>query len=419
MRGPLPDSDGRSVEITGVSGGVAGLAASYAALELLAGWLSGVSLDLVGWAALGNLAAVDPDLVASAALSPETFAAAEAAVLRAADGPHGAAVAAPVWEALATAVRNAVRVLQACDETVRTMWLRVPEAALSTVPGIGVAAVMAPLVTDGGRLLHLGAAGLGLLYGPETGHRTTRRPDLTVPGLARPARGVEGLATTLAQMSALSGPDQPRNKGTVAVQTLVAPDGRRRHVLYLPGTDDLFPLGQDSDVRDGAGNLRLIGRQHTAYGAGALEALAQAGVRPDEPVLLAGHSQGGMQAAALLAEGTPYSITDVVTLGSPTAQLDGDFPAGTRVLSIENAGDVVPDTDLAPNRDTVGQTTVTFASRDTGIEGDHDFSHYVAGAAAVDASAHPSVVASVEALAPFLDPDAQSTGQVFQIERTD
>ena len=46
----------------------------------------------------------------------------------------------------------------------------------------------------------------------------------------------------------------------------------------------------------------------------------EAGVRSDEPVLLVGHSLGGMAAAAILAGNSGYHVTDVVTAGSPTAQ---------------------------------------------------------------------------------------------------
>lgn len=412
-----PDSDGRSVAIADVAGGVTGLAASTAAMTALAGTMGGVGLRLAGRAAIGAATAADTDLALSAPVAPETFAVAEAALLRAVAGPEGSGPDVAAWELLAVGVRRAAAMMTAADELVRGWWLGLAEQALAVgAPGIAALGGLAGAAT-GQRPSYALAGLLGTAYLTGTGHRTVPRPDLTVPGLARQPRGVEGLVTVLAQTSTLSAPGAERNNGTVAVQTLVTPDGGRRHVVYLPGTDDLRPWSRDSDVRDWATNLRLTGNRPTAYAAGVLDAMAQAGIRPGEPVLLAGHSQGGMQAAALLSHGTPYAVTDVVTVGSPTAQLEGRFPSGTQVLSLENAGDLVPKSDGADNPDTVAQVTVTFATRDTGMPGNHDLTHYVAGAAAVDASAHPSVVAAVDGLDDFLSGQLAATGQVFQIVR--
>ena len=88
--------------------------------------------------------------------------------------------------------------------------------------------------------------------------------------------------------------------GVVEVQSIRTTDGSVRHVVYLPGTDDLTttPWSQDADVRDLGTNLRLVSGQGNAYQQGILDAMQQAGVRPGEPVALVGHSQGGMEAAA-------------------------------------------------------------------------------------------------------------------------
>jgi hypothetical protein len=153
--------------------------------------------------------------------------------------------------------------------------------------------------------------------------------------------------------------DQP--DGVVEVQTIRTTDGSVRHVVYLPGTDDLTttPWSQDADVRDLGTNLLLVSGQDNAYPQGILDAMHQAGVRAGEPVALVGHSQGGMEAAAILAHGSPYAVTHVVTAGSPTAHLDG-FPPGSHVLSLENRGDVVPLLDGEDNPDSAEQVTVRF-----------------------------------------------------------
>ena len=115
-------------------------------------------------------------------------------------------------------------------------------------------------------------------------------------------------------------------------------------------------------------------------------------------------------------------MTDVVTAGSPTAQVPG-FPAGTHVLSLEQHGDVVPQLDGAPNPDSVEQTTVTFDAHPEagGIAATTATTPTSRGRGAVDASTDPSVIA--EQLASLHDtrvPRAAAgpaTSQVFQITR--
>ena len=193
-----------------------------------------------------------------------------------------------------------------------------------------------------------------------------------------------------------------------------------RHVLYLPGTDDFnAPWDQDGDVRDLETDLDSVGGRPDAYEQGILEALDLAGVGKGEPILIVGHSLGGMEAAAILAGHGGHHVTDVVTAGSPTAQVPG-FPEGSHVLSLEQQGDIVPELDGAPNPDSVEQTTVIFdAHPDGGIVAHHSYGVYEEGAGLVDAATDPSVVDAVESLQEhgFLGADGQVTSQVFQITR--
>jgi pimeloyl-ACP methyl ester carboxylesterase len=261
------------------------------------------------------------------------------------------------------------------------------------------------------------ALALGSLYGSR-GHPVVTPYDADLP-TTRPA-SVHDLLQHLEQVAALSeDPDSPAN-GTIEVQTVTTPDGGARHVVYLPGTDDFnAPWDQDDDVRDLETDLDLAGRQPDTYADGILAALHEAGVRPDEPVLLVGHSLGGMAAAAILAGNGDYHVTDVVTAGSPTAQVPG-FPAGTHILSLEQRGDIVPELDGAPNPDSVEQTTVVFdAEPEPGVLAHHGYDAYEAGAALVDGSDDPSVVDAVASLHDhgFLGEGGEVRSQVFQITR--
>lgn len=452
-------------DISGVTGGAAGIEAMYDAVRALADTFDETGDELRAWAADGCRALVDPDLVSTALLSPPTFALAEAALLNATTGPLGLLPGALGWEADAELVRAAVATLVASDDAAQ-LALEVVDWRLGLAAGgalrfVGPAtavalSVMPPAVRDRlgvatqgwivrhpGLVQHAVNGGGGLLTGlsplpivvPDNRTATallatayddgtavtTRRPDLGVPAGPRQPDSVEALVGHLSEVAGLSPDPDSADNGTIEVQSLDPGTDHARHVVYVPGTDDLgtLPWTQDDDIRDLGSDLRSAAGQDTAYQRGILDAMHQAGIGPHEPVLLVGHSLGGMEAAALASRDTGFAITDVVTAGSPTAQVDG-FPDGVHVLSLEHRGDVVPLLDGADNRDTVEQTTVTF---DDGgrpeVEAKHGYEHYIDGAAAVDASDDPSVTAEVQGLHDrgFLGDGSHATSQLFQVVR--
>lgn len=387
-------STGATPPITGVTGGVAGLAATYAAVASLAARYDGAGDLLRGWAAHDARVLLDPDLVESAPLAPVTFAEAEAAVLAAASGPNGAAELSVAYEADAVAVRTTVAVLQTCDRLVAE----------------SLDAVDRSLARE-----------LGRLYSSEDVPVVRPRPDLAVPLGATPPGDLADLIRHLEQTNDLSPADRPDDQGTIEVQTLRAADGSVRHIVYLPGTDDLAtpPWESDGDARDLAADLREVAGADTTYADGIQVAMTQAGIGPHEPVLLVGHSLGGMEAASLLTHGSGFEVTHVVTAGSPIAGVH-DYPAGSHVLSLENHGDPVPLLDGHDNdADSRAQVTVTFDDHETSLVGNHDLRHYVHGAAAVDASCDPSIREQLESLrrSGFLGSDATATSQVLQVTR--
>ena len=418
--------------IVDVTGGADGVAASYAAALALADAFDTAGDRLRGWGTDGLRTMRDPDLLESGLLSPGSCAAAEEAVMAAAAGPHGSLAASLGWEVDAVAVRSAIAYLEGTDLAVRTAMATL-DRRLAPVEVAGLAAVVAAdgpdaLTEHPGLLSHtvtaLGgpatAAALSALYG-DPGRAVVTPYDVAVPGSGVQPRSVRELLEHLRRVAELSGtPDSPAN-GTIEVQTITQPGGQVRHIVYLPGTDDFAaPWDQDSDVRDLQTNLQLAGGWPDVYQQGIVQAMDDAGVRSGQPVLLVGHSQGGMAAAALLA-GHPAGaqVTDVVTAGSPTAQVHG-FPAGSHVLSLEQLGDVVPQLDGAPNADSVEQTTLTFdAHPEAGVLGHHGYEVYEQGAALADSSRDPSVSEAVHSLHAhgFLGEGGQVTSQVFQILR--
>lgn len=404
---------GPYAHLTGVSGGEV-LAATYADLDHLAATYAHSGLRLLGWSRLPAATLADPELLASAVFAPVSFGHVEAALTLTLMGRDGLPTVAAEWEALAAAVRSARLIIEAADSgEVQRLWLDTKEALLLEQPDrpgvdrgeLAIAGLAGLIVTGmGADRVEAWSGALSHLYGPETDALTTRVP-VAVGGA--PPRDVADLVAHLGPLS--EAPD-----GTIEVQTLVDAGGTRRHIVYLPGTDDMNPLSSDGQVRDMQENVRLVGDRDTAYVAGVHAALHQAGVQPDEPVLVTGHSQGGMVAQALAAHPSPYHVTNVVTFGSP--ETEASFPAGVHALSLEHDGDLVPQLAgvAAPSAQHV---TVHFDSGTEGVVGNHSYEHYTAGAEALDASTDPDITTNVATLAGFFTPGQEVRAQAFQITR--
>jgi hypothetical protein len=435
-----------------VTGGAAGVEAQWAEALGLADAVDDTGDRVRTLARQGATLAVDPDLIASGLLAPTSAAMCAAALLEAAGG---VLVGALSLEADAVGIRAAVSALRAADEAVTFGFdvldyavVRAATTSLLTSPGtaaVGLAALglegeslatehpglVEHAVNGGGGLLDAlrapflpavttattaaGAAALASAYWSPTRPVVSAYPGSV--GTGSPT-SVHALLARLHEVALLSPTPHAAGNGTIAVQTL-GPPGQRRHVVYLPGTDRFeAPPGGGPDVREMRTNLELAAGLPDDYTAGIREAMHRAGVRPGEPVLLVGHSQGGMAAVSLAASPGEFAITDVVTAGAPTAQV-GHYPAGVHVLSLEQQGDVVPLLDGRPNPPSVEQTTARFdASPPEGVVGHHDYPAYLDGAALVDASDDPSVTDAIGSLRAhgFLS-DAPSSTQLFQVTR--
>lgn len=496
---PVPPSD--------VRGGAAGLAAQYAEMRDLAATYDTAGDRLRDDLARSGGVLTDADLLASALLSPVTFAEAEGAVLAATAGPDGLLVASLAWEADALLVRVTIEAFESTDELVRLTFEVVDYTAgrvvgftlASTLVGAvatapvwlppvvaGVAgaallyaalppalqdrlresggevgdalaadlqawvidhpALVQHLVNGGGGLVDgfwdgltpgvpLGPWGVPLftpttqeaagvlagLYPSDGQPQVDVRDDLATAGGEQPVPG--GLADVMShldQVNSWSPAEQPGNDGTIEIQSWVGSDGVPHHIVYLPGTDDMatLPWTMDGDVRDMPTNFLAVSGQSTAYAQGILAAMHQAGIAPTDPVLLAGHSQGGIEAAWIAGHTDDFTIAQVVTAGSPVAGME--VPPGTQMLSLEHHGDVMPLLDGEDNRDTVDHVTVTFDDHTPDVGDNHALAHYTGGAAGVDASSHPSLVGAVDGMHAdgFLTGEvAQVTYQAFQITR--
>jgi pimeloyl-ACP methyl ester carboxylesterase len=149
--------------------------------------------------------------------------------------------------------------------------------------------------------------------------------------------------------------------------------------------------------------------------------MASAGVTPgQEPVMLSGHSQGGLLAAALAA--TPrfrrrFRVTHVVAAGAPIGR--AAVPASVRVLALEHRRDPVPRLDQRPDPDRPRWVTV---HRDLGVEVDeaweaHDSRRYTGTARHVDRSHDASLRHWRRHSARFLAGE-QARAWDYRLERT-
>lgn len=119
------------------------------------------------------------------------------------------------------------------------------------------------------------------------------------------------------------------------------------YIISIPGTTRWLPDGA-ANPTDLTGNLELAGGNLSTAAEAVRLAMENAGIPEGSPVMLSGHSQGGMIAAALASDAgftDRFNVTNVVTFGSPVDS--APIPPSIDVLALQHAGDPVPKVDLA------------------------------------------------------------------------
>lgn len=190
----------------------------------------------------------------------------------------------------------------------------------------------------------------------------------------------------------------PTGDGAVRITTVTGSDGPS-YIVSIPGTQS-WALSSDMPA-DLTGNLQIASGQSSTAAEAVRLAMIEAGVPADAPVLLSGHSQGGMIAMQLAGDPTfreQFDVTSVMTFGSP---IDGAaVPDTIDVLAFQHASDAVPQLDLAGLRvdGTVprpsGADVVTLpdpaGSTWYDVEANHDFNAYVGSIAAAEEPGGPA-----------------------------
>lgn len=222
--------------------------------------------------------------------------------------------------------------------------------------------------------------------------------------------------------------DADRETAHVAIECIEHQGGTRAWIVEIPGVQNFLPNGGPNPF-DLTSSLQLMSGHTSDVMVAVAAAMRDAGVPPGDPVMLVGHSLGGIGAMALASNGSfasRYNIQAVVTAGSPVARFE---PVGdVSVLSLENSGDIVWALDGAPNPDRAHWITVSHDLRLSddpldraaagSIVANHEPDSYVRTAGQFDATSGSTAAAWRSQNAAFLaDDTAVSIRTTYDIAR--
>lgn len=435
-----------------VTGGAGGVGVALEDLSAAAGRLAETALDLSEAAFALLRAGAAADLV-TVALTCPVEAGRVGLALAALAGPTGLAADAAALVALAAAVRSAVVVYAAGEEAVEGLFESAQDAAVLVLSrhavvltaavlaadraGVDVAAATDRLLFTAPWLADLGGGvegvagpaspldyedGLALLAtaGASRGWLTEagRAVQVTAVPPSGGAAPPECLADLVEVQEHLDGPDGEPDR--VRVVQVPQAGGSSAWVVVIPGTQEWSPRA-GPNPSDATTDVLLMAQQDTLLAAGVAQALVTAQREAGraglgEPVLLVGHSQGGIVAATLAAEPgfrQRQRVTHVVASGAPIARLP--VPGDVSVFALEHRQDAVPRLEGERNVDRRGWLTVTRDLRGSEVRtagASHAAGRYRETAAEVDASRSASVAQWRREAAPFLAGDAHGTATV-------
>lgn len=208
------------------------------------------------------------------------------------------------------------------------------------------------------------------------------------------------------------------NGEQIRIDRYVEPGKPDRFDVYVGGTVTFDPK-TTTEPFDLQSDLAGVGQQPTASCQAVVDAMRQAGVTSQTPVVLNGYSQGGLVVSTVAASGH-YNVHGVVTFGAPSGQVH--LPASVPVLTVRNSEDLVPATsgyDVNPHAVVV--TRDAFAHEP--IPSDvvvpaHQLSVYQQTAAVVDGSASSEVRGVLDPLNRFGDGATRVDSTLWKATRT-
>src|SRR5690606_3625443 len=181
----------------------------------------------------------------------------------------------------------------------------------------------------------------------------------------------------------------------------------------LPGLSE--GIGDHGGVNDLGSNLALIltPEQQAAYERAVLVAMQQAGIGPDDSVMLIGWSQGGILAGAIASDpNSGFNVRAIVVAGSPIDHMP--IPDDVSVLAFQHDSDVVPRLDGAAPRAGENWTPVHVPSRGPGEVHSAESYAATAGAETTREDARADVQRVVEQQEMFFSSSETSRSYEFQ-----
>jgi hypothetical protein len=223
---------------------------------------------------------------------------------------------------------------------------------------------------------------IATILGWKLGHRVSATKTRSIP--TQPPNSITELLDRLWQVSSKGEP-------TVGIDFFQTAD-QRTAIVYIPGTQTLG-LGDGSNPLDLQSNIvAMQGNGLAASERAVLEAMKQAGIKPNDEVLFVGHSQGGMVAGNLAMHPAGYIAAGLVTIGAPIAQLKlTKLP----VMAIEHVNDPIPNISgkvnpLSKNWVTIQRTSL--ASESDAPMHSHSLNSYKNTTEKVDSSKSQGIV---------------------------
>jgi len=300
-------------------------------------------------------------------------------------------------------------------------------AAVASLDDAGIGAIGLPLAGS----LALGDDGVGLL-GVTTsaaGVLALSRPlgllretAVTVTpvragqdGASHPVPAVPpaGLADLASRIPTLS-----KDGGQVRVERY-GPDASPAWVVYIGGTVDWGPVTA-TEPWDLASNLAAVAEEEAGSYRAVVQAMREAGIRPGEPVIEVGHSQGGLIAAQVAASGDFTSVA-TLTFGAPSGQVP--IRDGVNTVAVEHTDDIVPGlggtSADAAGRLLVRREVYASAPLPDGVSlPAHSMANYTETARLIDSSPEPRLRAFREQLTSVVGTSA-GTAAVWRGTRTE
>lgn len=206
----------------------------------------------------------------------------------------------------------------------------------------------------------------------------TRKLTVTAVGSHTSAdpRSTGSIGSLLGEEARTEGAGNPR-RSRLSVHRRIDAQGRGHWVIDVPGTED-WGAKMPPNPSDATANARsMAGLPSTLYPAistAVAAAMKAQGVRPGaEPVMLVGHSQGGIVAARLAQNPqfrTRFRVTHLMTVAAPASRIA--IPTSVQALSIEHTSDAVPRLDGTEEPDTFNRTRIRIDPTSLMPPDDHD-----------------------------------------------